>query len=136
MCALRECVHSGVGPACAVNSHTLAAYTLKSALKIILNRVAMGLALPSCKPRSVVGDDQFQPLRHPSFTAAFLRPSVPVSANRDTPVKSFAPPLDRHNRASLAFFGPLRVILDGPPLWSAARPMSQPGTRQLRVIFR
>ena len=72
MCALRECVDSSVGPARAVNAHALAGHTLESALDMILNRVAMGLALPSCKPRSVVGDDQFQPLRHPSSPRHFF----------------------------------------------------------------
>src|SRR5438034_10925225 len=64
MCALRESVDSGIRSSGAVNADGLAANTLKCALDMILNRIAMGLTLPSRELRSVVGDNQFQPSRH------------------------------------------------------------------------
>src|SRR5438445_9871758 len=64
MGALRERVHSGVGPTSAVDPDALTSDTLKGALEMILNRVAMRLALPSRKLASVVRDDQFQASRH------------------------------------------------------------------------
>jgi hypothetical protein len=47
-----------------VNTKRLAADTLKRALDMILNRVAMGLTLPSRKSFPVVGDNHFQPSWH------------------------------------------------------------------------
>src|SRR5713226_2985041 len=64
MGALRERVNSGVGPTSAVDPDALTADTLEGALEMILNRVAMRLALPSRKLASVVRDDQFQASRH------------------------------------------------------------------------
>ena len=89
---------AGIGPAGAVNTRALASHLTKSALNMILNRVAVRLALPARKLASVVGDDQLQPPRHPDFTlAGFQRASI-FAANRDTPVESFGRRLDRHNR--------------------------------------
>src|SRR5947207_15314717 len=64
MCALSEGVHPGIGSSGAVNTNSLATDMFKRALKMILNRVAMGLALPPCKSSPVVCNDQFQPSRH------------------------------------------------------------------------
>ena len=64
MRALCEGVNPGISSSGAMNSHERAADTLERALKMILNRVAMGLALPPCKSSPVVCNDQFQPSRH------------------------------------------------------------------------
>src|SRR6266446_8897307 len=64
MCALRERVNCGVGSTSAVDPDALTADTLEGALEMILNRIAMRLALPSRKLTSVVSNDQFQALRH------------------------------------------------------------------------
>jgi hypothetical protein len=50
-----------------VNAHSVTADTLEHALELILNGVAMRLALPTRKLRAVVGNDQFQPSRHRSL---------------------------------------------------------------------
>jgi hypothetical protein len=62
---LREGVNSSIRSSGSVNAHTFAADAFKRSLKVILNRVAMGLALPACKRSAVVGDDYIQPPRHP-----------------------------------------------------------------------
>src|SRR5437773_10717795 len=67
MCALRESVDSGVRSPGAVNADGLAADMLKCALNMILNRIAMGLTLPARELRSIIGDNQFQPSRHPNL---------------------------------------------------------------------
>jgi hypothetical protein len=64
MGALCESVDSSIRSSGSVNAHRLAADALERALEVILNRVAMCLALPTCKLRSVVGNDQFQASRH------------------------------------------------------------------------
>jgi hypothetical protein len=56
MCALRECMNSCVGSTGAVHSNGLAADALKRALKMILNRIAMRLTLPTGERSSVVRD--------------------------------------------------------------------------------
>jgi hypothetical protein len=73
MSALRESVDSGIRSPGALNAEGLAADTLECALNIVLNRIAMGLALPSRKVRSVVGDNQFQPSRHPNLLRRLCR---------------------------------------------------------------
>jgi hypothetical protein len=50
-----------------MNANGLAADTLKRALDMILNRVAMGLTLPTRKSSPVIGDNHFQPSRHCSL---------------------------------------------------------------------
>src|SRR5436309_9891679 len=67
MCALRESVNSGIRSSSAVNADGLAANTLECALNMILNRIAMGLALPARELRSIIDDNQFQPSRHPNL---------------------------------------------------------------------
>src|SRR5439155_286909 len=48
MCALRESVDSGIRSSGAVNADGLAANTLKCALDMILNRIAMGFQQRRC----------------------------------------------------------------------------------------
>src|SRR5438034_10336525 len=72
MCALSEGVHPGIGSSGAVNTNSLATDMFKRALKVVLNRVAMGLALPPRKSSSVVCNDQFQPSRHRNLARCFL----------------------------------------------------------------
>jgi hypothetical protein len=66
MCALGEGVDSSIRSSSSVSAHPLATDAFKRSLEVILNRVAMGLALPACKRCAVVGDDYFQPSRHPN----------------------------------------------------------------------
>jgi hypothetical protein len=66
MCALGEGVDSSIRSPSSVNTHPLAADAFKRSLEVVLNRVSMGLALPACKRCAVVGDDYFQPSRHPN----------------------------------------------------------------------
>jgi hypothetical protein len=72
MCALSEGVHPGIGSSGAVNTNSLATDMFKLALKMILNRIAMGLALPPRKSSPVVCNDQFQPSRHRNLARCFL----------------------------------------------------------------
>src|SRR6266705_7201504 len=67
MSALREGVGSSIRSPSGVNANGLAADMLKCALDMILNRIAKGLTLPARELRSVVGDNQFQPSRHPNL---------------------------------------------------------------------
>jgi len=67
MCALRQSVDSGICSPGPENANEFAADTLECALNMILNRIAMGLTLPARELRSVVGDNQFQPSRHPNL---------------------------------------------------------------------
>jgi hypothetical protein len=64
MGTLCESVDARIRSPGSVNTDPLAADTLKRALDMILNRVAMGLTLPSRKSFPVVGDNHFQPSRH------------------------------------------------------------------------
>src|SRR5438105_4584773 len=66
MCALGKGVDAGIRSSSSVNAYSLAADAFKRSLEVILNRVAMGLALPACKRCAVVGDDYFQAPRHPN----------------------------------------------------------------------
>jgi hypothetical protein len=64
MSALRECVHTGVCSPGAVNAHRLPQNALKRLLQVILNRIAMSLALPPGELRAIVCNNQLQPSRH------------------------------------------------------------------------
>jgi len=65
MRALCEGVDSSVRSSGPVNANTLVADAFKRSLEVVLNRIAMGLALPACKRSPIVGYNQFQPPRHP-----------------------------------------------------------------------
>jgi hypothetical protein len=56
---LRECVDAGVRSSRAVNAHRFAKDPLKHALHVILNRIAMRLALPTGERRAIVCYDEF-----------------------------------------------------------------------------
>jgi hypothetical protein len=62
--ALRECVNAGVCSSGAVNAHRFAKDPLKRALHVILDSIAMRLALPTAEWGAVVRDDEFQPSCH------------------------------------------------------------------------
>ena len=84
MCALGEGVDSSIRSSGSVNPHMLAAHAFKRSLEVILDRVAVGLALPACKRCAVVGDDYFQPSRHPTSSRHLSRlgsvlPSIEIS---------------------------------------------------------
>ncbi len=64
MSALRECVDTRVCSSGAVNARRLAKDTLKRVLYVILDRVAMRLALPTGEWCAVIRDDEFQPSCH------------------------------------------------------------------------
>ena len=64
MRALRECVDARIRSPGSVNAHRLAQDALKCTLHVILDRIAMRLALPSGERRAVVRDDQLEPLGH------------------------------------------------------------------------
>src|SRR6266487_3248473 len=66
MCALGKRVDPSIRSSSSVSTHPLAADAFKRSLEVILNGVSMGLALPACKRCAVVGDDYFQPSRHPN----------------------------------------------------------------------
>src|SRR5260370_34499014 len=84
MRALGEGVDASIRSSGSVDAHTLAADAFKRSLEVILNRVAMGLALPACKRCPVVGDDYFQPSRHPTSSRHLsgvrcVLPSIEIS---------------------------------------------------------
>jgi hypothetical protein len=56
--ALRECVDAGVRSSGAVNARRLAKDALKRALHVILDSIAMRLALPTGERRTIVRNDQ------------------------------------------------------------------------------
>ena len=56
MCALSERMNTGISAPGAVNSYLLAADLLQSAFQFVLDRVAMGLALPAGEGRAVVSN--------------------------------------------------------------------------------
>ena len=64
MSALSQRVNSGIGSSSTMDANALACYALESTLELILNGVLMRLALPSAEAGSVVGNNQFQPIRH------------------------------------------------------------------------
>jgi hypothetical protein len=57
--ALRECVDPGIGSSSAVNAHWLAKDMLKRAFHMVLDGIAMTLALPAGERRAVVRYDEF-----------------------------------------------------------------------------
>ena len=59
--ALREGVNTCVRSSGSVNAHPAAGDALKRAFEMILDGVAMQLALPAGEWRTVIGDDHFQP---------------------------------------------------------------------------
>jgi hypothetical protein len=65
--ALRERVDAGVCSSGAVNAHRFAKDPLKRALHVILDSIAMRLALPTGELRAIVRDDEFQPSCHSIF---------------------------------------------------------------------
>ena len=76
MRALCERMDPGVGSSGPVHAHGSAGDTLKCALDMILNSVAMRLALPAGERRTVVGDDQFQSLHHGTLVIGDQLPAV------------------------------------------------------------
>lgn len=58
MRGLRECVDAGVRSSRAMNAHVFAKDPLKCLLYVVLNRIAMRLALPTRERRAVVRDNQ------------------------------------------------------------------------------
>jgi len=57
--ALRECVGTGVRSSGAVNARLCAKDPFKRALHVILDRIAMRLALPTGERRAIVRDNEF-----------------------------------------------------------------------------
>ena len=64
MCTLRERVNACVRSSGPVNAHRPSGDALKRAFEMILDRIAMSLALPAGEWRAVVRDDEFQSSRH------------------------------------------------------------------------
>jgi hypothetical protein len=65
--ALRERVDARVRSSGAVKARRLAKDALKCALQVILDSIAMRLALPTGERRAIVRDDEFQPSCHSIF---------------------------------------------------------------------
>src|SRR5450755_3228978 len=63
---------TGIGPPGAMHPYGLRTDTPKSVLQAVLNRIAVRLALPSGKRRTVVGNDQLEPRRHLIALANYL----------------------------------------------------------------
>jgi hypothetical protein len=59
MSALCECVDPGICSSGAVNARRLAKDTLKRALQVILDGIAMRLALPTGEQRAIVCNNEF-----------------------------------------------------------------------------
>src|SRR5439155_21337820 len=55
---------AGIGPPSAMDPDRLGTDTLKSIFQMVLNRIAVRLALPSGKRGTVVGNDQLEPRSH------------------------------------------------------------------------
>ena len=64
MRALRQRVDTGIGPPSAMHPYGLGTDSLKSAFQVVLNRIAVRLALPSGKRSTVVRNDQLEPRPH------------------------------------------------------------------------
>src|SRR5207244_2582858 len=64
VCALREGVYACVRSPGSVNAHWCSGDALKRALQMILDSVAMRLALPAGEWRAVISRDHFQPSGH------------------------------------------------------------------------
>ena len=78
MCALGERVNACIRPSGAVHSDRHAAYLLKSTLEMILNRIAVGLALPAAKPRTIVRNNEFEPARHNGLSTSAVLLVLPA----------------------------------------------------------
>ena len=57
-------MHARVCPPRAMNAHTLRTNLLERVFQMVLNAIAVRLALPTRKRRAVVRDDQLEPRRH------------------------------------------------------------------------
>lgn len=64
MRALRESMNARVGATGAVHAQRLRTNLFERVFEPVLNRVAIGLALPSGETRTIVGNDQLEPRRH------------------------------------------------------------------------
>src|SRR6266516_416336 len=139
MGALCESVDACIGSSGPMNADRLASDTLKRALDMNLNCVAMGLTLPSRKSFPVVGDNHFQPSRHGNLTIVISDhrslPYLTLAVDRDIPAKSSAPPLDRYKRGCRAFFYRRHAGPYALQHWSASRPMWPPGMEGSPAIF-
>ena len=62
--ALRQRMHTRIGPPGAMHPDGLGTNALKSIFQAVLNRIAVRLALPPGKQRPVVRNDQLEPRRH------------------------------------------------------------------------
>src|SRR5437660_5197486 len=103
MRALRERVHAGVSATGPVNGNVPAGNSMKSTFELVLNGVAMGLALPAGVFRTVVRDEKLKPLRHRLNRRTDL-PRVEHSRGRDILVRSFGRLPDRLLRVFAGFF--------------------------------
>src|SRR5207247_10890146 len=65
-----------IGPSGAMDADRRGTDTLKSIFQVVLNRIAVRLALPSGKRCSVVGNDQLKPRRHLALTNFLLRTAI------------------------------------------------------------
>jgi hypothetical protein len=57
--ALRKCVNAGVRSSSTMNAHLFANDPLKRALQVILDGIAMRLALPTGERRAIVCNNEF-----------------------------------------------------------------------------
>ena len=62
--ALRQRMDTRIGPPSAMHPYRLGTNSLKSAFQVVLNRIAVRLALPSGERRTVIGNDQLEPRPH------------------------------------------------------------------------
>jgi hypothetical protein len=58
MRTLREGVHTGIGAAGAMNAHGLRTNLFDGSFEMVLNPIAVPLALPAGKRRAIIRDDQ------------------------------------------------------------------------------
>ena len=61
MGALSKRVNTGIGAPGAVNADGKAGNFGEGAFQMVLNAIAIRLALPTCERETVVGDDQLKP---------------------------------------------------------------------------
>ena len=73
MRALSKRVHAGIGSPSAVNSYLAPANLAKGPLQLVLHSFSMFLTLPAGEVRTVVGNDQLEPLRHRDLLMDFRR---------------------------------------------------------------
>lgn len=57
MRTLRECVHTSIGAASAVNTHGFGTNLFDGPFEMVLNPIAVPLALPAGKRRAIIRDD-------------------------------------------------------------------------------